>query len=363
MDKISIIIPVYNVEKFLRQAVESVLKQTYSNLQIILVDDGSTDNSGAICDELEKSDDRILVIHKPNGGLSDARNAGLEKVTGKYVMFLDSDDFYELDAVQVMYKEIEEKNADYVIGNYINADPDGTKWEKVIFDKNIYDNFKLSITDYNKSFFVMNSSVCNKIFRKSFIDRLNLKFVVGLPAEDAIFTTYCFVNTDKVYYSKEIVYNYRQAYNASTISTNCTKKYFDGINIAYKHIYNNFKNTNNLGFYRYFYAKNVSYILCKLIDTDLIDDNEKISIFEELKWFFDLKDILKASFVDERFDEIVNCIKNNEYEKALQKIKETKEYRKTLSKEEKDKMTKPSKEMYNKMAQYDKLFLRGEENV
>ena len=280
MDKVSIIVPVYNVEKYLGHAIESALEQTYKNLQIILVDDGSTDNSGNICDEYKQKDRRIEVIHKENGGLSDARNKGLDIANGKYIMFLDSDDFFEPNAVKTMYKEIKEKNADFVIGNYINTDPDGEKWQNSIFDEKIYNNFKLSITDYEKSFFVMNSAVWNKIFKKEFIDKLNLRFIKGLPAEDAIFTTYCFVNTDKVYYTKEVIYNYRQNYKAGTISTNCTKKYFEGINSAYKHIYNNFMESGNIGFYRYFYAKNVSYILCKLIDSSLIEDKEKIDIMK-----------------------------------------------------------------------------------
>lgn len=358
MDKVSIIVPVYNVEKYLKKAVESTLNQSYENLQIILINDGSTDESGKICDKYKQKDSRIEVIHKENGGLSDARNKGLDIANGKYIMFLDSDDFFEKDAVEIMYRKIEEKNADFVIGNYINTEPNGKKWENSIFDEKIYDNFKLSIKDYEKSFFVMNSGVWNKIFRKEFIDRLNLRFIKGIPAEDAIFTTYCFVNTDKVYYTKEVIYNYRQNYSGKTISTNCTKKYFEGINTAYRYIYDNFIKSDNIGFYRYFYAKNVSYILCKLIDSEIIKDREKIDIFNEMKWFFDLKNTLKASLVDERLEKIVNSIEKNEYKEALQSIIETKEHRKLLNKVERDRMTKPSKKMYENMSKYDNEYTK-----
>lgn len=92
-EKISVIVPVYNVEKYLERCVESIFKQTYKNIEIILVDDGSTDNSGKICDKFLKKDERVKVIHKENGGLSDARNAGLEILSGKYIMFVDSDDW------------------------------------------------------------------------------------------------------------------------------------------------------------------------------------------------------------------------------------------------------------------------------
>ena len=96
MDKeqplISVIVPVYNVEKYLKKCVNSITSQTYENLEILLVDDGSTDLSGQICNEFEKNDARIKVIHKKNGGLSNARNVGIEKAQGKYLMFVDSDD-------------------------------------------------------------------------------------------------------------------------------------------------------------------------------------------------------------------------------------------------------------------------------
>ena len=95
MDKISVIIPVYNIEKYVKKCILSVVNQTYSNLEILLVDDGSTDLSGIICDNMSELDDRIKVIHKKNGGLSDARNVGMENATGEYISFIDGDDYIE----------------------------------------------------------------------------------------------------------------------------------------------------------------------------------------------------------------------------------------------------------------------------
>lgn len=105
MDKplISVIIPVYNVEAYLRECVESVVAQTYENLEIILVDDGATDGSGSLCDELAATDGRISVIHKRNGGLSDARNAGLRKSTSGLISFIDSDDFVSPIFIEALY--------------------------------------------------------------------------------------------------------------------------------------------------------------------------------------------------------------------------------------------------------------------
>ena len=134
-EKISVVIPVYKVEKYLRECVDSVRNQTYENLEIILVDDGSPDNCGKMCEELAKEDKRIKVIHKVNGGLSDARNVGIDIATGKFIMFVDSDDMMELTACEKLVAEIKQKNAQMVIGNYIYVNDDGTPWNKEVFGK------------------------------------------------------------------------------------------------------------------------------------------------------------------------------------------------------------------------------------
>lgn len=117
--KVSIIIPVYNVEAYLSQCVDSVLEQTHQNLQIILVDDGSTDGSGGICDWYAAKDSRVTVIHKENGGLSSARNAGLPEVSGDYVFYLDSDDYLDHDAVAVLLEAQNSSGAEAVVGSYL----------------------------------------------------------------------------------------------------------------------------------------------------------------------------------------------------------------------------------------------------
>ena len=106
MDKISIIVPIYNVEKYLDECLNSIVNQSYTNLEIVLVDDGSPDNCPKMCDEWAKKDNRIIVIHKENGGLSDARNAGLNAITGDYFVFVDSDDFVHKDYIKILTGEI-----------------------------------------------------------------------------------------------------------------------------------------------------------------------------------------------------------------------------------------------------------------
>lgn len=113
---ITIIIPVYNVEKYIHKCIDSVINQTYKNLEIILVDDGSPDNCGKICDEYAKVDKRIKVIHQKNGGLSDARNSGIDIAKGEFISFVDSDDYINEDCIEILYKAIIENDADMSIG-------------------------------------------------------------------------------------------------------------------------------------------------------------------------------------------------------------------------------------------------------
>jgi len=348
LKKISVIVPVYNVEKYLKECVDSILNQTIKNLEIILVDDGSLDNSGTICDSYALKDERIKVIHKKNGGLSSARNAGLDNATGEYIMFCDSDDMFFPSSCEVMFNEIEKTKADYVIGNYINCDEDSKLWDNPVFNKEKYNNFKLDIKDYKKSFFIMNSSACNKIYRKSFLDKLNLRFVEKVPAEDAIFTTHCFIHSKNVYYTNEVMYIYRQRINDS-ISTNLSYNYFIGISKAYKIIYENFKESNELGFYRCFYAKSMTYMLYKFIDSTILTEEEKIDILSDMRWFYKISKELKVPACQESLDLIITKIIDGDYHDVIDICRVIREVRTFMPKEIKEKMSKPQPELYNKL--------------
>lgn len=359
MEKVSVIIPIYNVEKYLRESIDSVINQTYKNLEIILVDDESQDNCGAICEEYAKKDDRIKVIHKKNGGLSDARNKGLEIATGEYIMFLDSDDFFEINACEVLYNEISSKKADMVTANYIQVDDDGTKWEKPIFDVNKFRNFEISINDFGDSFYVMNSPVCNKIFRKKFLDEINVKFQFGLPAEDAMFTMYCFIRAKKVYYIQDIIFNYRQRNNKTSISNNCSLEYFKGISKAYKILYDDFKSNNKLAYYRYFYAKSLSYMLYKFIDSDVMEYDEKIESLKTMRWFYKLSEELEIPTCQRSMMLIVDSIINERYDEAINYCKIIKEVRQFVPKELRGSMSKPDSKMYSEISKLDYKFEEG----
>lgn len=162
---ISVIIPIYNVEKYLKRCVDSVLNQTYNNLEIVLVDDGSPDNSGKICDDYAKSDSRIKVVHKKNGGLSSARNAGLDIATGEYVSFIDSDDWVEKDLYKVLTDIANENDVDIIISQFKSGNKD---------EKN--DKSDIKILDLTERFESIcnrkaETSVCGVLFKKGIFDK------------------------------------------------------------------------------------------------------------------------------------------------------------------------------------------------
>lgn len=363
MYKITLVIPIYNSGKYLEYLLESVIRQTldFKDVQVVMVDDCSTDNSRVIMDKYEKKYDNFFSIklnrnHKVAGT---ARNAGIEIAKGKYLMFSDADDFFIKDSFEKMYNEIEEKNADFVTANYINTDEDGTLWDKPIFDKQKYTNFKLSITDYDKSFFILNSSACNKIFRTDFVYKHNIRFLEGVPAEDAYFTTSCFMKSSTVYYINDVMYCYRQRNkNSSTksVSFNCSKEYFDNINSAYMQIYENFKRNNYIGFYRYTYAKNMSYMLYKFIDSKLLSFEDRIDILKNMRWFYKLSKILKVPPCQVEQEMIIDKIIVEDYFEAINYCKIISNIRDKLPKEIKENLSRPDAAMYKTISENDNEF-------
>lgn len=355
MIDISIIVPIYNAEKYVEETIKSIIDQTLKNIEIILVNDGSTDGSKQICEKYLNLDKRIILINKENGGLADARNAGLKIASGKYIMFIDADDLYEPDSCEHMYKTIEETNSDYVIGNYQMMDDDGKKWNNVAFDIDVYDEMELDLNDHKKSFFVMNSTVWNKIYNRKFLVNNDISFKVKFPAEDTYFTLMCYLKAKKGTYTSKVIYLYRNSNNST--SKNCSTKYFDGVNISYKKTYEDVKKIGGLGFYRYIYAKVNAYILCQLIDSEKITDEYKIGFLKKFDWYFKMASELKVYAIHKSLKQIINLILDKHYEEALNKMNELKEYRKTIPVDKRKRMSFPTKEDYLEMEKYDKEFI------
>lgn len=201
---ISVIVPVYQVEEYLDQCVKSIINQSFNELEIILVDDGSTDNCPAMCDEWAEKDKRIKVIHKPNGGLSDARNAGLEIATGEYISFIDSDDWILSDMYEKMLFTIQKENADICACNIRACYP---SHESVWGCKEYTVGNAEQILDMLYSDTKYPVSAWNKLYKRGCWKEL--RFPVGKICEDA-FTTYQLVhNAERIVQIPEAFYCYR----------------------------------------------------------------------------------------------------------------------------------------------------------
>lgn len=208
MDKISIVVPIYNIEDCLIPCIESIINQTYTNLEIILVDDGSPDNCGEICDEYAKKDNRIKVIHKKNGGLSDARNAGIDAATGEYLGFVDGDDTIEPRMYEELYDNLKKNDAEISLCNfrlvggreYINNHI-GIR-DEVLSGKDIL--FKKRLVLYSFGWAV----VWNKLYRREIFQ--TLRFPVGKVHEDEFVLHKVFWDVKKVACTSHIGYNYIQ---------------------------------------------------------------------------------------------------------------------------------------------------------
>ena len=226
---ITIVIPIYNVEKYLHDCLKSVINQTYNNLQIILVDDGSPDNCPKICDEYKNKDSRIEVIHKKNGGLSDARNAGLEKAKGRYICFIDSDDFINCKYIEKLYDLITKNNADMAVSNFKRVQDFKEEYlekKEENATEEIYTGKQMIENIYSRKLYVQSTVAWNKMYKTELFK--DIKFPYGKLHEDE-FTTYkLYYICSKVVMTSEILYYYRYVPN-SIMNKKFNKKRLDGI--------------------------------------------------------------------------------------------------------------------------------------
>lgn len=222
--KVSVIVPIYNVEKYLRQCLESLKNQTYLNLEIIMVDDGSTDSSGTICDEFAEKDKRFIVLHKNNGGLSTAREEGMKNVSGDYVMFVDGDDWLELDAVKKSVSAIEQDDRIGCVLFSYAKEIEGTSVPMHILDESVelYDK-EVELKIYRRLFGLSKEelshpermenivSCCMKLYRAEYAKRgkyFDTKRVGS--CEDGLFNMYALRRCKGIVYIDEALYHYRK---------------------------------------------------------------------------------------------------------------------------------------------------------
>lgn len=251
--KISVIIPVYNVEKFLKKCLDSVINQTYKDIEVILVDDDSTDNSGKICDEFANTYSYIEVIHKKNEGLGLARNSGLKVATGDYVIFVDSDDFLEKDTVLNFVNILNKYHADTVIGGYKRVNLNNEVISEVSYDEKLYEGadvyhklFPKMLGSSPKGNDSIKMSVWNVMYSMDIIKKYNLRFVSErqIISEDIIWNFDYFKHSSLSKVTSFNEYNYR------VTPGSLSQKYRPNIFESFVHLYMLLKqriNDENLG--------------------------------------------------------------------------------------------------------------------
>lgn len=229
MKKLSVIVPVYNVEKYIKHCVDTILTQTYTNLEVILVDDGSKDSSGIICDEYARKDERIVVIHKENGGLSDARNAGIDVSTGDYLAFIDSDDYIDVTMFQTMIESLEATDSDIALCNFDYVDEMGNLIDeknegiRVISEELTSQQALDKLCKAFNSYYVI---ACNKIYKKDIFKEL--RFRKGKVHEDEFIVHEVFERMKKMICLETPFYKYVQRGN-SISNANYTSRHLDKV--------------------------------------------------------------------------------------------------------------------------------------
>ena len=219
MPKVSVIIPVYKAEKFIDECIGSVLNQTFSDFEIILIDDGSPDNSGAICDEYVLKDNRIKAFHQKNGGVCVARNAGLDRATGDYVLFLDSDDYMPKDAIETLYNDAIENDAGIVVGRMF-SDTEEIKADNSLEIWSGSEAMVKGMEDHPALY-----GCCTKLFKRDLIE--DVRFVEGRKVhEDGFFLFLAMIKLPVIAIRNKCTYIYRCNPNSASHEA-FSEKYFD----------------------------------------------------------------------------------------------------------------------------------------
>lgn len=247
---VSVIVPVYNVENFICECIDSILNQTYNYLEIILIDDGSKDRSGELCDKYANIDNRVTVIHKKNGGLSDARNYGLNIASGDFVSFIDSDDYVDNNYIEELLMAIVSNNSDIAVAAIQHFNE-----KRMLNKRKIETECSLSKDEAIKELFYsknISNSVCNKLFKRHLFD--NIRFPINKLYEDEYVTYKLFHLAQKVSFVNKVSYYYR--FNAKSIThSKFSEKELDRV----------YASIEKIDFCKRYYPSYVSLVQCYLV--------------------------------------------------------------------------------------------------
>ena len=259
MIKISITVPVYNTSFFLKQCLDSLLNQSLMNIEFIIVDDGSTDSSGLICDEYAKKDPRFKVIHKENGGLASARQIGLENAKGDYIIVCDSDDWVEPDMYEKLYKKAIETDADIVTCGYFAEYSDGRSVPiqyKFKENNGIIDNMDFLINGAGSSWI--------KLIKKSLFKKANVNYEMGINLGEDVLIIYKLLKTNpKIVQIDGNLYHYRRLFGQNTYTNSINKGHIDQLIFIFEWLKNNYS-TSEYESLRYRKALDLAFAFYRL---------------------------------------------------------------------------------------------------
>lgn len=322
MSKLSVIVPVYNVEKYLRQCIDSLLTQTMNDIEIILVDDGSKDRSGIICDEYQKKDTRIVTIHKDNEGLAKARKSGIERASSEYICFLDSDDYYDKLFCETMYNKMISEGADIVECDYI-------RFSKKIFNRiSLYkSSLVLTRNDFIEQilkYTVIDGNVAvvvwNKLYKRDLINKY-IKDYGESPLEDYIFNMQYYQGVYKyAYINKPLVY-YRQTAGSitSSVDKDVLRKLLK-VQKVKENIMNNL-NINNNEYLQLSYSWFYKYIKSAVINMLVKKDNLIINFDEYIYRILSNGEFQRIVNSIEWGNKEIRLLQNRKYRKYINEIK------------------------------------------
>ncbi|MBZ9570444.1 glycosyltransferase [Methanobrevibacter sp. TMH8] len=318
--KISIIIPVYNSEKHLEDCLNSVINQTLNEIEIICVNDGSTDKSLEILNKYSSKDKRINIINKKNGGAGSARNLGIEKSNGEYILFLDSDDWIDAKTCEYLYLKAKNNQTDLIIFKMLNYDDISQKFYKTdYYDllqfKEFFTDSVYNLNDFNDKIFYLAVSPVNKLYKKDLIDSIDAKFIEGLIFEDNPFFFNVILNAKRVLLYDEYFYFRRRVKNS--VMSFIDEKHFDIIPIT-NLIISIFKENN---FYKIFQKKvlNKKITLIKH-EYNKFEGENRLEFFKLLQDDFNtirkdenLNEEYKNNLIPRNLDFYINSQKTDDY--------------------------------------------------
>lgn len=303
--KVSVVVPVYKVEQYLKRCVYSIINQSLKEIEIILVDDGSPDNCGKMCDMLAKEDSRIRVVHKANGGLSSARNAGMAVAVGDYIGFVDSDDDIEPDMYEKMLNAAVNNNVDFVMCDYVRILSDSNKYNKSLdIDAGFYDKAKIRSDIYPSLIMGRNVdygpllSVWHCLYKRQFLADNSITFADDVKwSEDNLFSAIVGYRCNSFYYLKsEYLYHYYN--NPGTITTSYREGAWKVYSRMNEYLHNFFDKVNDYDFsqqlkiHMIYYACNCVGMAAKLSKENAISEIDNILKSDELTAAFkDLKSL------------------------------------------------------------------------